>query len=60
MSHPNILIDNNYKDYNVFTLIKEFNLDKALSYVNIPGKYFEFGVWHGRTINYIAKRKTHH
>ena len=52
----NILIDKNYQNHDIFTVLKEFNLSKALSYVNISGKYLEFGVWRGRTINFIAKK----
>ncbi len=32
-------------------------LDTALSYAEVQGLYLEFGVWSGRTINFIAERR---
>lgn len=42
--------------YNELSIVKRFNLNKALSYVTIAGKYLEFGVWNGNSINFIASK----
>jgi len=51
----NILYDEKYKEYNELNIIIEFNLSESLKHVSIDGKYFEFGVFQGHSINYIAR-----
>ena len=51
----NILYDEKYKEYNELNIIIEFNLAESLKHVSIAGKYFEFGVFEGHSINYIAR-----
>jgi len=50
-----ILYNETYKEYNEINIIIEFNLFESLKHVSIKGKYFEFGVFNGHSINFIAR-----
>ena len=43
-----------FKNYAVIKIVKKFNIRKSLDVVSIDGRYFEFGVYRGSSINYIA------
>jgi hypothetical protein len=51
-----ILTSENYQRHVSPPKLRKFNLSQALRHVTIEGKYLEFGVWTGFTINFIASK----
>jgi predicted O-methyltransferase YrrM len=55
-----IIKDTSYKFHQSQYIVKQYNLTKALAKVTVTGKYLEFGVWRGDSINFIAERVQPH
>jgi hypothetical protein len=51
-----IVKDKDYRFYERRVIVKRFNLALALRQVTLYGKYLEFGVYQGNSINFIATK----